>query len=55
MIHLASYVSGQTAYQHGENSLFSTIIGLSHNFVRSKGSLEKEMMVVKVHVKKWNY
>lgn len=30
-----AYVSGQTAYRHGETALYQTIIGLAHTFVGS--------------------
>ena len=35
VIELAGYVSGMTAYQHGESSLHQTIIGLAQNYVGS--------------------
>lgn len=35
VVELAGYVSGITAYQHGDQSLQSTIIGLAQNFVGS--------------------
>ena len=35
VIELAGYVSGMTAYQHGEGSLHQTIIGLAQNYVGS--------------------
>ncbi|PLB34944.1 DNA topoisomerase 2 [Aspergillus candidus] len=35
VVELAGYVSGQTAYQHGEGSLQQTIVGLAQTFVGS--------------------
>jgi DNA topoisomerase-2 len=35
VVELAGYVSGTTAYQHGETSLQSTIVGLAQTFVGS--------------------
>ncbi|KAF3482593.1 DNA topoisomerase II [Arthroderma uncinatum] len=35
VVELAGYVSGMTAYQHGDNSLHTTIIGLAQTFVGS--------------------
>ncbi|KAM5483676.1 DNA topoisomerase 2 [Microsporum audouinii] len=35
VVELAGYVSGMTAYQHGDNSLHTTIVGLAQTFVGS--------------------